>query len=180
MSNHGPPHLQRLRQWPPTRVLLNDSIARWFPLYFWVDPIRSGVSEITKQSGCGDEEPDDQHPFRQQTTAAHPGPVLSPFHHHFVTSHTLWMHQMEDFIQYELNCPTNRLLDADSINESRWEVFRECFDIFISEFSTYRVETHCAFKCTVSMMIDDLFSMKNTFLNDRRCCFKSRTNTKRS
>jgi len=46
--------------------------------------------------------------------------------------------QMEDFIQYELSRPSNRLLDTESINESRWEVFSECFDVFIAEFSTYR------------------------------------------
>ena len=47
--------------------------------------------------------------------------------------------KIEEFIQYELNRPVNRRFDKDKINESRLEVFRECFDVLISEFSTYQV-----------------------------------------
>eukprot|EP01083_Nonionella_stella_P188505 694988_1 len=46
--------------------------------------------------------------------------------------------QMEDFIHYEMNLPSNQSFNAQDINESRLEVFRECFDVFISEFSTYQ------------------------------------------
>eukprot|EP01084_Bolivina_argentea_P255157 429081_1 len=46
--------------------------------------------------------------------------------------------QMEEFIQYELNRPINKLINQDNVNESRLDVFRECFDIFINEFSTYQ------------------------------------------
>ena len=45
---------------------------------------------------------------------------------------------MEDLIEFEMNKSVNKYNKNNQfINESRLEVFRECLDKFIHEFSTY-------------------------------------------
>ena len=154
---------------------------------------RPRVSKVTSETGFGNEKFDDRYPFIQQTAAPHPGFIISRGDLFYLlqqftkseSDHIEW-YQMEDFIQYELNRPNNKLLDSESINESRWEVFRECFDIFITEFTTYKVEWH-THTLSLSLIIMDAISsvicrsihyFHPTLLS--RYCFKSRTNTKRS